>query len=136
MNKANGHRRFIAAEVVLLSLLFSACATAAPRSETRDYTDPSNLAALITGDSSQYILLDVRTAEEFSGGHIPTAQNLPYDQIMANRPTWDRNKLVITYCASGHRAAIARDALLTLGFTDVVNFGGVGRWEGDLIKGK
>ncbi|WP_455381260.1 rhodanese-like domain-containing protein [Salinispira pacifica] len=131
--------RFAAAGVALALLLFASCATAAPRAETRtglDYTDPATLQQLVEQGGQDYLLLDVRTPAEFASGHIPTAQNLPYDQIIDSPPSGEKDRLVITYCASGRRAEIAKDALETLGFTNVVNFGAVGDYPGSLVTGK
>jgi phage shock protein E len=130
-------RMLLLASVLVVGMITS-CAGSPHAGEAParlDYTQPANLAALIESGTQTYKLLDVRTPAEYASGHIPTSQNIPYDQLAARPPSWDRSTLVVTYCASGHRAQIAKETLEKLGFRNVVNFGGVGKWEGDLLTG-
>jgi phage shock protein E len=79
--------------------------------------------------------VDVRTPQEYSAGHIPTAVNIPVSTIAKQFPTEDKDALIIVYCASGMRSATAKRTLDAAGFTNVVNFGPVSRWEGQLATG-
>ena len=83
-----------------------------------------------------FVLLDVRTQEEFNAGHIPTAILLPYDEINLKAATVlpDKEKEIVLYCRSGRRSAIAKKALVELGYKDVKDFGGISRWQGELVK--
>ena len=83
-----------------------------------------------------FVLLDVRTQEEFDAGHIPTAILLPYDEINLKAATVlpDKEKEIVVYCRSGRRSAIAKKALVELGYKDVKDFGGISRWQGELVK--
>ena len=83
-----------------------------------------------------FVLLDVRTQEEFDSGHIPTAILLPYDEINLKAATVlsDKEKEIVLYCRSGRRSAIAKKALVELGYKDVKDFGGISRWQGELVK--
>jgi phage shock protein E len=71
------------------------------------------------------LILDVRSKGEFSGGHINGAINIPVD-VLKNSLTQlkDKNKTIITCCASGMRSASAKSILKTHGYTDVHNGGG------------
>jgi len=89
------------------------------------------LAALL-GQPDLY-LVDVRTAEEYRAGAIPTALNIPYDVIQDNLPTADRQARIVVYCRSGSRSARAKATLAGLGFRNVSDFGAVGRWQGELV---
>lgn len=132
-------RRMLVLAAVLAAGVIASCAAAPRAAESptqADYTRPADLAQLIERGAPNYVLLDVRTPAEYSSGHIPTAQNLPYDQIADRLPSWDRSTLVVTYCASGRRAQIAKETLEKLGFRNVVNFGGVGNWDADLVTGE
>lgn len=96
-----------------------------------DYTKPDELETLIRSDGTHY-LIDVRTEEEYESGHIPTAINIPFDVIADNLPTEDRDSLIVLYCRTGNRSGAAERTLRSLGFTNVVNFGGENRWTGRL----
>ena len=75
------------------------------------------------------LVLDVRTAEEFSAGHISGAVNIPFDLVSARRdelPVQSGTEIVV-YCASGFRAGIAGDALRDLGYSEVRDL--VGHWQ-------
>lgn len=70
---------------------------------------------------NEYIIVDVRTKREYNGGHLVGAINIPYDEI--NEETnLDSDKLILVYCKSGSRSAIAYDTLISLGY-DVYNMG-------------
>jgi len=74
------------------------------------------------------IVIDVRTPEEFSAGHINGAINIPYDRIEANRSLLDKIKKddnVLVYCRSGRRSEIAKQTLNNLGYKNVQNGGGM-----------
>ena len=83
-----------------------------------------------------FVLLDVRTQEEFDAGHIAGAILLPYDEIAFKAATVlpDKEKEIVLYCRSGRRSAIAKKALVELGYKDVEDFGGINRWKGELVK--
>ena len=83
-----------------------------------------------------FVLLDVRTQEEFDAGHIAGAILLPYDEINVKAATVlpDKEKEIVLYCRSGRRSAIAKKALVELGYKDVEDFGGINRWKGELVK--
>lgn len=85
-----------------------------------------------------FVLLDVRTQEEYNAGYIAGAILLPYDEINAKATIvlTDKEKEIVLYCRSGRRSAIAKKSLLDLGYQKVVDFGGVKRWEGELVRNK
>ena len=85
-----------------------------------------------------FVLLDVRTQEEYNAGYIAGAILLPYDEINAKATIVlpDKEKEIVLYCRSGRRSAIAKKSLLDLGYQKVVDFGGVKRWEGELVINK
>jgi len=74
------------------------------------------------------IILDVRSKGEYAGGHIKGSINIPVDQLSGNlNKLKDKNKVIITCCASGMRSASAKGILTSNGFTNVHNGGG---WQG------
>jgi rhodanese-related sulfurtransferase len=126
--------------VAALAVILAAClgvptAKSSKPAAARDYSNPAQLAALLSERLEPYILVDVRTAAEYSTGHIPTAINIPYDEIAANTPTSDIAALVIVYCASGGRASKAATTLKGLGYTRVIDFGAIGKWQGPVRQG-
>ena len=84
---------------------------------------------------SNYIILDVRTAEEFAAGHIPGAINIPNEAIgTADIPELPKkNQLILVYCRSGNRSKQASEKLAALGYTNIVEFGGINSWPGETI---
>jgi len=76
------------------------------------------------------IILDVRTEEEFAEGHIPGAILIPHDAIadQAEATLANKDQLILVYCRSGNRSRQAAEALAELGYTNVVEFGGINDW--------
>ena len=71
------------------------------------------------------IILDVRSKGEFAGGHIKGSINISVDQLSSNlNKLKDKNKPIITCCASGMRSASAKSILKSNGYTEVHNGGG------------
>ncbi|MFT9057170.1 MAG: rhodanese-like domain-containing protein [Ethanoligenens sp.] len=83
---------------------------------------------LDSGDT--VLLLDVRTREEYKGGHIPNSISLPLDQLKTRitHTAPDKSAEIIVYCLSGGRAAQACGMLAAMGYTDVHNLGGINAW--------
>lgn len=84
-----------------------------------------------------YVLLDVRTEEEFRTGHIQGAVLIPYTEIRARAASElpDKNALILVYCRSGRRSAIAARELVQLGYTRVYDFGGITDWPYATVAG-
>lgn len=83
-----------------------------------------------------YIILDVRTHEEYNAGHIPNAICIPNETIdesvIGELP--DKNQLILIYCRSGNRSKQATKKLENLGYTNLVEFGGIIDWPGEIVK--
>ena len=86
--------------------------------------------------SDDVMILDVRTQEEFDGGHIRNAILLPYDEIgeRAESVIKDKNLTVLVYCRTGRRSEIAARELIDMGYTNVFDFGGIVNWHGETIQ--
>ena len=70
------------------------------------------------------MIIDVRSPGEYKGGHLKNSTNIPLDQLSGKIGKLDKNKPVITCCASGMRSASAKSILLSNGFKEVHNGGG------------
>lgn len=77
-----------------------------------------------------YVILDARTQAEYDEGHIPGAILIPHDTVAtaAEDALPDKDQLILVYCRSGNRSKQASQALVDLGYTNVVEFGGINSW--------
>ena len=93
-------------------------------------------AVSMMAQESDYIILDVRRADEFAAGHIPNAINVANEDIgtdeIAQLP--DKDQLIMVYCRSGRRSKEASEKLVKLGYTNIVEFGGIIDWTGEIIQ--
>ena len=87
-------------------------------------------AKQIMDSEEDYIILDVRTREEYDEGHIPGATQISYEEIAekAEEVLTDKDQLILVYCRSGRRSKIAAEALAELGYTNIEEFGGIIDW--------
>lgn len=89
-------------------------------------------------EETGYIILDVRTAQEYSEKHIPGAINIPNETIgtedIPELP--DKDQLILVYCRSGNRSKQASEKLVKLGYTNIVEFGGINDWTGETVSGE
>lgn len=74
--------------------------------------------------SNGAVIVDVRTAGEYAGGHLKRSVNIPLDQLKNKLSKLDKSKPIITCCASGMRSASAKSILKSNGFEEVHNGGG------------
>ena len=90
-------------------------------------------AVAVMEEEEGYIILDVRTAAEFDEKHIPGAINIPNETIGTDAipELPDKDQLILVYCRSGNRSKQASEKLVKLGYTNVVEFGGIIDWPGE-----
>ncbi len=93
-------------------------------------------AAEMMERESDYVILDVRRTDEFAVGHIPNAVNIPNESIGEDEITElpDKEQLILVYCRSGNRSKQASEKLVKLGYTNIVEFGGILDWTGETEK--
>lgn len=121
----------------ILPLLFSALAlTACGSASSESFFQQISMDAAITqmAEEDNFILLDVRTPEEFADGHIPGAINIPNESIGENDITElpDKEQRIYVYCRSGNRSKQASAKLVNLGYTNVVEIGGIIDYHGEI----
>ena len=113
----------------LICLLFLSCQ--GQQTKTVQTVDVTAFAEKLKAtDKAQ--LLDVRTPEEFSSGHIENATNVNWngDDFVAKAEKYDKSKPVFVYCKVGGRSAQAADKLAELGFKEIYNLdGGIMKWN-------
>ena len=121
---------------ILLSALMLTGCTGAGNSTNNTYRQISmDEAVTMMAQETGYIILDVRRADEFAAGHIPGAINVANESIgtdeIAELP--DKNQLIMVYCRSGRRSKEAAEKLVKLGYTNIVEFGGILDWKGEIV---
>lgn len=93
-------------------------------------------AKSVMDSDAEFIILDVRSKDEYDEGHIENAILLPVDNIEneAGPVIGGKDKTVLVYCRSGNRSKMASAKLVELGYTDVRNFGGIIDWPYETVK--
>ena len=121
--------------ILLSTLLLAGCA-AETKENTYRQIDMEQAIAIMEQESD-YIILDVRRVDEFAEKHIPGAINIPNEEIgeepIPQLP--DKDQLILVYCRSGNRSKQASEKLVALGYTNVVEFGGIIDWPGEVVTG-
>ena len=141
-------RNMIILGMVIICLLCLAIIGCGRKSEASDSESGSNdnkngyksiymtEAEEMMKNEKDYIILDVRTVEEYNEGHIPNAINVANETIgedeIAELP--DKDQLIMVYCRSGRRSKLAASKLVKLGYTNIVEIGGIIDWKGDIEK--
>lgn len=94
-------------------------------------------AAIMMEEEEGYIILDVRTHEEYAKSHIPGAVNIPNETIGTEEIPGlpDKEQLILIYCRSGNRSKQAAQKLADIGYTNIVEFGGIRSWTGETVSG-
>ena len=120
--------------LLVLALVLTGVTNFAPK--TTGYRQVTTEEAVnIMQTEENYVILDVRTAQEFASGHIPGAALLPNETIgTEDIPLLpDKDQLILVYCRSGNRSKQAAEKLAQLGYTNIVEFGGINSWTGAIV---
>ena len=120
--------------ILLSALVFTSCASS--NIQTNTYRQIStDEAVTMMAQETGYIILDVRRADEYAAGHIPGAINVANESIGTDeiRELPDKNQLIMVYCRSGRRSKEAAEKLVKLGYTNIVEFGGILDWKGEIV---
>lgn len=120
--------------IFLSALLMTGCMS--PKITYRQISMDEAVAMM--AEEKDYIILDVRRPDEYAEKHIPGAINVPNEAIgneeIPELP--DKSQLIMVYCRSGNRSKQASEKLVALGYTNIVEFGGINSWTGDVVSGK
>ena len=121
--------------ILMALLLLSGCATQSAKKTYRQITMEE--AVTMLEEETGYTILDVRTAQEYSEKHIPGAINIANESIgtedIPELP--DKDQLILVYCRSGNRSKQASEKLVKLGYTNIVEIGGINSWPGETVAG-
>ena len=117
--------------LLLTAMILTACGQHTENDQEAVYMNITAEEAKVLMDSTEdYIILDVRTQEEYDQGHIPGAILIPDTKIKtkAEEVLTDKDQLILVYCRSGRRSKLAAEALVELGYTNIKEFGGIIDW--------
>ena len=121
--------------ILMTLLLLSGCTTQSAEKTYRQITMEE--AITMMEEETGYTILDVRTAQEYSEKHIPGAINIANESIgtedIPELP--DKDQLILVYCRSGNRSKQASEKLVKLGYTNIVEIGGINSWPGEIVAG-
>ena len=123
--------------LLLAVMMLTACGQNTENDQGAVYVNITAEEAKQIMDSEEgYIILDVRTQEEYDEGHIPGAIVISHEEITekAEEMLTDKDQLILVYCRSGRRSKIAAEALADLGYTNIKEFGGIIDWPYEVEK--
>ena len=121
--------------ILLSALMFTGCAGTS-NNQTNTYRQITmDEAVTMMAQETDYIILDVRRPDEFAEGHIPNAINVANEIIGTSEipELPDKEQLIMVYCRSGRRSKEASGKLVKLGYTNIVEFGGILDWTGEVV---
>jgi rhodanese-related sulfurtransferase len=113
------------------AIALAACALAFAAAAAGPATiEPKALSERIAWADPSLLLLDVRTPEEYAGGHLPGAVNIPHTELAARVAELDgaRERDIVVYCRTGSRTAQALEVLGKAGFKRLFHL------EGDYVR--
>ena len=117
--------------LLLAVMMLTACGQDKENNQGAVYVNiAAEEAKQIMDTEEGYVILDVRTQEEYDQGHIPGAIVISHEEIAekAEKVLTDKDQLILVYCRSGRRSKIAAEALVELGYTNIKEFGGIIDW--------
>ena len=126
---------------LMIASLVAACLPALALATSPPQAAPAVKPGKVDGATARSLaqagakVVDVRTPEEFAGGHVPGAINIPYDQLPARAAEiGPPSTTVVLYCRSGRRSGIASEALQKAGYTKLYDMQVVTAWPDPLVK--
>lgn len=119
--------------IFLSALMFTGCAASQKQENSYRQISMEEAVQMMEAESG-YVILDVRRPDEYAAGHIPGAINVANETIgTAEIPELpDKDQLILVYCRSGRRSKEASEKLVKLGYTNIVEFGGILDWKGEI----
>ncbi|MGN0963260.1 MAG: rhodanese-like domain-containing protein [Clostridia bacterium] len=123
--------------LILAALILGGCGASEENADTYLQITAEEAAERMA-EETNYILLDVRTEEEFEAEHIPGAICIPNETIgdSAIPELPDKEQTIFIYCRSGNRSKDAAEKLVRQGYTHIIEFGGINDWNGETVSGE
>lgn len=118
--------------LLILCMLLAGCQSSS------SYEQISSAKAMeLMENENNYIILDVRTCDEYNSGHIKGAICIPNETINETNAYVfeqlpDKDQMILVYCRSGNRSKQASEKLVNLGYTHIIEFGGINEWKGEI----
>ena len=121
--------------ILLSALMITGCAGTSNQQTNTYRSIAMDEAVNMMAQETGYIILDVRRPDEYAAGHIPNAINVPNESIGTSEipELPDKDQLIMVYCRSGRRSKEASEKLVKLGYTNIVEFGGILDWKGNIV---
>jgi len=126
-----------ATSITVLALLVTGCFTgyySTDGASLEQYLEPEDLRELTENPDSEIWIIDVRPANAYIDGHIPTALSYPSSDIESMLEDFTTDQYLIVYCETGGRAQNVIKQLEEHGYTRMLNWGGYTRWPYDLVS--
>lgn len=122
--------------ILLCLFVFSGCNQDKNSKENIYMQITAKEAKNIMNNETDYLILDVRTEEEFAEAHIEGAILIPDYEIAqkAESILTNKDQLILVYCRSGRRSKIAASELAAMGYTNIKEFGGIIDWPYDIVN--
>ncbi|MCL2689713.1 MAG: rhodanese-like domain-containing protein [Chitinispirillia bacterium] len=117
--------------VCMITILIAACGGGQANANANGEISGKQAQKLLKKEGA--IIVDVRSKAEYDERHVKGAFLIPHDIIQTAAPRMlpDKNSTVILYCRTGRRTKLAANALLNLGYKNVYDMGGIGKWKGE-----
>ena len=124
--------------ILLSALMFTGCAGTSNHQTNTYRSITMDEAVTMMAQETGYIILDVRRPDEFAAGHIPNAINVPNESIGTDEipELPNKDQLIMVYCRSGRRSKEASEKLVKLGYTNIIEVGGILDWKGEIVTGE
>ena len=124
--------KIIAMLSAIFTCIFAGCGAGTPK--TFEQITPETAKSIMDSEKD-YVILDVRTEEEFAQGHIENAILIPDYEIEAKAESVlkDKKQLILVYCRSGRRSKLAAQTLVDMGYSNVKEFGGIIDWPYEIV---
>ena len=128
--------------VILAVVIYLLLPTSPKEASASAVATPTKLSAeeglAFMQETEDFVLLDVRSLEEYTARHLPQAVSFPLDLIDDEHTEVllpELDQIIIVYCQSGRRSQMAANMLVELGYTRVYDIGGIVDWPYETVRG-